>query len=192
MLQRSYFNFWVMGMGKLGARELNVSSDIDLVYVYEQNGETAGNAHGRGRISNQEYFAKAVRGILAHKLVPSLAAGRHVVSDRSVDSTLAYQGYGRRLPLEDIRRFNDWAIRGRWPDLAILIEVDPARVVERIRDRVPDRLERESRQFHQRVRAGFARMAAEDPTRWIVIDGNATPRIVRQRIRVGVTRRLGL
>ena len=54
---------WVMGMGKLGARELNVSSDIDLVYVYEQNGETTGNAHGRGRISNQEYFAKAVRGI---------------------------------------------------------------------------------------------------------------------------------
>jgi glutamate-ammonia-ligase adenylyltransferase len=52
---------WVIGMGKLGARELNVSSDIDLIYVYDQDGETAGNAEGRGRISNQEYFSKAVR-----------------------------------------------------------------------------------------------------------------------------------
>lgn len=55
--------FWVLGMGKLGARELNVSSDIDLIYLYEEDGETAGDAQGRHRISNQEYFAKAVRAI---------------------------------------------------------------------------------------------------------------------------------
>ncbi len=55
--------FWVVGMGKLGAHELNVSSDIDLIYVYEEDGETAGNALGRGRISNHEYFAKVVRSI---------------------------------------------------------------------------------------------------------------------------------
>lgn len=55
--------FWVLGMGKLGARELNVSSDIDLIYVYEEDGETAGDAQGRQRISNHEYFAKAVRAI---------------------------------------------------------------------------------------------------------------------------------
>jgi glutamate-ammonia-ligase adenylyltransferase len=54
---------WVVGMGKLGARELNVSSDIDLVYVYDEDGETDGAPDGRGRISNHEYFAKAVRGI---------------------------------------------------------------------------------------------------------------------------------
>jgi [glutamine synthetase] adenylyltransferase / [glutamine synthetase]-adenylyl-L-tyrosine phosphorylase len=56
---------WVVGMGKLGARELNVSSDIDLVYVYEHDGETAGLESGRGRISNHEYFAKAVRTIFS-------------------------------------------------------------------------------------------------------------------------------
>lgn len=55
----------VVGMGKLGARELNVSSDIDLIYVYDQDGETAGDADGRGRISNQEYFGKMVRAIYA-------------------------------------------------------------------------------------------------------------------------------
>ncbi len=54
---------WVLGMGKLGARELNVSSDIDLIYVYDEDGETAGDAQGRGRVSNQEYFARAVRAI---------------------------------------------------------------------------------------------------------------------------------
>jgi glutamate-ammonia-ligase adenylyltransferase len=55
----------IVGMGKLGARELNVSSDIDLIYIYDQDGETAGNADGRGRISNQEYFGKMVRAIYA-------------------------------------------------------------------------------------------------------------------------------
>jgi glutamate-ammonia-ligase adenylyltransferase len=55
--------FWVLGMGKLGARELNVSSDIDLIYVYEEEGATAGDAQGRHQISNQEYYAKAVRAI---------------------------------------------------------------------------------------------------------------------------------
>jgi glutamate-ammonia-ligase adenylyltransferase len=54
---------WVVGMGKLGARELNVSSDIDLIYVYDQDGESAGNAEGRGRLSNHEYFARMVKAI---------------------------------------------------------------------------------------------------------------------------------
>jgi glutamate-ammonia-ligase adenylyltransferase len=56
---------WIVGMGKLGARELNVSSDIDLIYVYDHDGDTMGDAQGRGRISNHEYFAKAVRAIYA-------------------------------------------------------------------------------------------------------------------------------
>ena len=56
---------WIVGMGKLGARELNVSSDIDLIYVYDEDGETAGNAQGRGRISNQEYFARGVKRMYA-------------------------------------------------------------------------------------------------------------------------------
>lgn len=56
---------WVVGMGKLGARELNVSSDIDLIYLYDQDGETAGDADGRSRLANQEYFARAVKRIYA-------------------------------------------------------------------------------------------------------------------------------
>lgn len=61
--QDSRAALWILGMGKLGARELNVSSDIDLIYVYDQDGETRGDAQGRGRITNHEYFAKVVRAI---------------------------------------------------------------------------------------------------------------------------------
>lgn len=56
---------WIVGMGKLGARELNVSSDIDLIYIYDEDGDTAGDAQGRGRMTNHEYFGKAVRGVYA-------------------------------------------------------------------------------------------------------------------------------
>ena len=129
---------------------------------------------------------------LAEVVTPALAAGHHVVSDRSVYSTLAYQGYGRRLPLDDLRRINDWAVQGRWPDLAILIEVDPARVAERIKHRTLDRFERETDRFHDRVRTGFAKLAAADPDHWVVIDGDATPRTVRRRVRAAVRRRLDL
>jgi glutamate-ammonia-ligase adenylyltransferase len=63
--QGEFCQLCIIGMGKLGARELNVSSDIDLIYVYDQDGETTGNSDGRGRISNQEFFAKMVKAIFA-------------------------------------------------------------------------------------------------------------------------------
>lgn len=129
---------------------------------------------------------------LAEVVEPALAAGRHVVSDRSIYSTLAYQGYGRSLPLDEIRHINDWAVRGRWPDLAILIEVDPARLAERLRTRTLDRFERESPSFHERVRCGFTEMAARDTQHWVVIDGNRSAKVVRAAIRATVEQRLGL
>jgi len=63
---------------------------------------------------------------IAELISPSLAAGRHVVSDRSVYSSLAYQGYGRQQDLDELRRLNDWAIGGLWPELVVYIEVPTA------------------------------------------------------------------
>ena len=98
---------WIVGMGKLGARELNVSSDIDLVYVYDQDGETAGTAEGRGRISNHEYFAKAVKiiyGVIGdvteHGFVfrvdlalrPNGNSGPHAVSLSALEEYFQVQG----------------------------------------------------------------------------------------------------
>ncbi|MFM7534667.1 MAG: dTMP kinase [Acidimicrobiales bacterium] len=110
--------------------------------------------------------------LVAEVIEPALAAGRDVVSDRTVYSSLAYQAYGRGLPLEEIRRVNDWAIAGRWPDVAILLDAPEDVLAARraARRAALDRLEAEDAGFHARVRAGFAALAAAEPARWIVVD----------------------
>jgi dTMP kinase len=125
-------------------------------------------------------------------VAPALAAGRHVVSDRSVYSTLAYQGYGRCLPVDQIHRINEWAIDSCWPDLVVLIDT-PAEVLERrMRGRQLDRFEREDTDFHARVREGFRAMADADPSRWAVIDGAASMEEVSANMRRCVAERLQL
>ena len=123
---------------------------------------------------------------------PALSQGRHVVSDRSVYSTLAYQGYGRCLPVDEIREINEWAIHSCWPDLVVLIDT-PIEVLERrMRGRQLDRFEREDDEFHARVRDGFRTMADADPDHWVVIDGGAGMEEVGTNIRRCVTERLQL
>jgi len=129
---------------------------------------------------------------LAEVVEPALGAGRHVVSDRSVYSTLAYQGYGRELPLAEVREVNQWAIGGRWPDLVLLIDVDPDVLGQRMRGRELDRFEQEGDEFHQRVRDGFRAMATADPTHWAVVDGSRAPDHVAATIRSLVRDRLGV
>jgi dTMP kinase len=123
---------------------------------------------------------------------PALTQGRHVVSDRSVYSTLAYQGYGRCLPIDEIRQINEWAIHSCWPDLVVLIDT-PIEVLERrMRGRQLDRFEREDDEFHGRVREGFRTMADADPGHWVVIDGGAGMEEVGANIRRCVAERLQL
>ena len=125
-------------------------------------------------------------------VMPALSQGRHVVSDRSVYSTLAYQGYGRCLPIDELRRINEWAIHSCWPDLVVLIDT-PTEVLERrMRGRQLDRFEREDDDFHARVRDGFRTMAAADPDHWVVVDGGASMEEVGTNIRRSVTERLQL
>ena len=125
-------------------------------------------------------------------VAPALASGRHVVSDRSVYSTLAYQGYGRCLPIDEIRRINEWAINSCWPDLVVLIDT-PAEILERrMRGRQLDRFEREDDDFHARVRDGFRAMAQADPQHWVVVDGGAGMEEVSTNIRRVVAERLEL
>ncbi|MFM7391572.1 MAG: dTMP kinase, partial [Actinomycetota bacterium] len=88
---------------------------------------------------------------LRELVVPTLESGRHVVSDRSVYSSLAYQGYGRQLDLGELRRLNDFAIASRWPDLVVYIRVELDVVRQRLLKRDTDRFEREDDQFFLRV-----------------------------------------
>lgn len=128
---------------------------------------------------------------LAQVVRPALAAGRNVVSDRSVYSTLAYQGFGRGLPVDEVRRINDWAVGDTWPNLVILLDADDEVLASRMKERELDRFERAGDEFHQRVRSGFAQMAAADPTRWVVIDAAAPPDDIAQQIRSAISERLG-
>ncbi len=128
---------------------------------------------------------------LAQVVRPALAAGRNVVSDRSVYSTLAYQGFGRGLPVDEVRRINDWAVGDTWPNLVILLDADDDVLASRMKERELDRFERAGDEFHQRVRSGFAQMAAADPTRWVVIDAAAPPDDIAQQIRSAISERLG-
>jgi len=107
---------------------------------------------------------------LAEVVIPALTAGRPVVSDRSVYSTLAYQGHGRQLDVDELRRLNDWATRGVWPGLVVFIEASADVVAARLGRRQLDRFEAAGDEFHSRVLAGYRAMAAADPDRWIVVD----------------------
>ena len=130
-----------------------------------------------------QHFAEVIR--------PALAAGRSVVSDRSVYSTLAYQGYGRGLDLAELRAINDWAMAGRWPDLVVFLDVTDQVAATRLAGRDLDRFERAGADFHRRVVDGFRALAAEDPHRWITIRPDGDKDAVADRIRHEVTARLG-
>jgi len=129
---------------------------------------------------------------IAELVSPSLAAGRHVVSDRSVYSSLAYQGYGREQDLGELKKLNDWALNGVWPELVIYIEVPTELLLERLKKRELDRFERENREFFVRVAAGFLQMATEDPIRWLVIDGTPPKDELENVISAAVQERLGI
>lgn len=125
-------------------------------------------------------------------ILPTLAGGRHVVSDRSAYSSLAYQGYGRLLDFDELQRFNNWAIQGNWPELVIFIEVPMDQLLERLKKRELDRFEREDRTFFERIYTGFHTMATADPERWLVIDGTPAKEAVQASIIQGVHDRLGI
>ncbi|MFZ9016514.1 MAG: dTMP kinase [Ilumatobacteraceae bacterium] len=129
---------------------------------------------------------------VAEVVRPALAAGRHVVSDRSVYSSLAYQGYGRGLPVDEVRYLNAWALADTWPDLIVLLTVPAAVAAERMSRRELDRFERAGDDFHARVDAGFDEMAVADPDRWVVIDTTDAIDAVSDRIRSAVRERLGV
>lgn len=121
---------------------------------------------------------------------PALESGRHVVSDRSIYSTLAYQGYGRGLGLESLLSISTWALTDRLPDLVVYLDVPMEVLAERLKKRNLDRFEREGPEFFARIHSGFAALREADPARWIVVDGTLPKDDVATAIRDAVTARL--
>lgn len=129
---------------------------------------------------------------MAEVVQPALDAGRHVVSDRSIYSTLAYQGHGRRLGTADLLSISTWALEGRLPDLVVFIDVPTQILNERLAKRNLDRFEREGADFFARINDGFHQLIASDPDRFVVIDGTAPKDDVEADIRTRVRDRLSL
>jgi dTMP kinase len=127
---------------------------------------------------------------MAEVIKPSLAQGRHVVSDRSIYSTLAYQGYGRQLGTEALLSISTWALQDRLPDLVIYIDVPTDVLNARLAKRDLDRFEREGADFFARIAEGFRDLRSADPERWIIIDGTVPKDDVEAAIRTQVNDRL--
>ncbi len=120
-------------------------------------------------------------------LRPALDAGEVVVTDRFVDSSLAYQGAGRTIPMDDVRAISRWATQGLQPDLTILLDLPPEVGLARARGRATaDRLEAESLEFHQRVRHTFRALAEAGADRYLVLDAGRSPEELAAAIRARV------
>lgn len=126
---------------------------------------------------------------VASVIGPALDRGTIVVTDRYLDSSLAYQGAGRQLPLEEIRKANERATGGLVPDLTFLLDLPPAEGLNR-RARSADRLEAEPEQFHERVRAGFLRLTRDAPDRYLVLDATQSVSDLSRQIQAAVRERL--
>ncbi len=126
-------------------------------------------------------FLAARAQLVRNVIRPALDAGTWVLSDRFSDSTIAYQGYGRGLPVDFVKAANDFACEGLAPDLTLLLDVEPSVAAQRMRGREAatntsaDRIERAGSGFHARLRRGFLELAAADAPRFSVVDASKSP-----------------
>ena len=123
---------------------------------------------------------------VATKVRPALSRGEVVLTDRYLDSSVAYQGVGRDLNAEDVRAISMFAVENLMPDLTILLDLEASASLARRNQtgEEPDRLEREKVEFFEAVRQAYLKMAAAEPERWVVIDANQSVEAMQAQIRL--------
>ena len=130
-------------------------------------------------------FSAARAQIVREIIRPHLQDGWIVICDRFADSTLAYQGYGRGLPIDDLLRITDFATGGLWPDLTVYLDLDVETGLRR-KAATPEewnRMEAQAVAFHERVRRGYQALAAANPERWLVVDADQPAEAIAEQIR---------
>ncbi len=140
-------------------------------------------------------YSAARAQIVDEVILPALDEGKVVLCDRYVDSTIAYQGYGRERSVEELRRLGDYATSGLTPDLTLYLEIEPAAGLQRKQQGELEewnRFERQALAYHQRVHEGYRTMAVADPKRWRIIDASVDELAVQEQIVVHVAALLGI
>ncbi|MDR3576739.1 MAG: dTMP kinase [Anaerolineaceae bacterium] len=135
----------------------------------------------------------AARAQLVEEVIrPHLSQGEIVLCDRYADSTLAYQGYGHGVDLDFLRRLLDFTTGGLWPDLTLLLDIDPEQGLRRRRvgDAEWNRLDDYALSFHRRVQAGYHELVRRDPQRWRVIDASQSSDKVQISLQDAILARL--
>lgn len=140
----------------------------------------------------EAYLYAASRAQLVRTLIrPAVEAGKIVICDRFVDSSVAYQGYGRMMG-DQIRALNRFAVDGLMPDITFLLRVTPSGGHGRIGNRALDRIELQGMDFHQRTYEGYEALAQEDPRRVRVIEASGTVEEIHRAIREEIGSLLGI
>jgi len=128
---------------------------------------------------------------LEEVILPALKKGKIVLCDRFSDATVAYQGFGRQLDMKVVRTAVGYAAKGLSPDLTLLLDLDVRLGLARVKDRGrSNRLDREQREFHQRVRLGYRRLARSEPGRIKIVEASRSPQDVAREIKKIVDRSL--
>ncbi len=140
-------------------------------------------------------YAASRAQLVAEEIHPRLERGEIVLSDRFADSTLAYQGYGRGLPLDTLRTILDFATGGLYPDLVVYLDIAPEEGLRRNRRAAANgaewnRMDAQTADFYRRVAAGYAALREADPARWVTVDASASPEDVQVHVRAMVLERL--
>ena len=176
----------------------------EVVLTFEPGGTALGKELRAAVMHGQDMGARAEALIYAadraHHVEtvvrPALARGAVVITDRYLDSSVAYQSGGRDLPGHEVEHLSLWAAKGLRPDITILLDLEPAAAAARRAGAdgkgALDRLERAGLEFHTRVRDTFLQRAAADPERWVILDAALPVDDIQAQIRVDLSARLGL
>lgn len=188
------------GSGKSTQAE-RLASRLDAVLTREPGGTPIGDlirslvldpAHSELADRTEALLMAAARAQHVEELIePALSRGTHVVSDRYVASSLAYQGVGRGLGVDVIAEVNGFATAGLQPDLTVFLDADPVASRGRLGEEL-DRIEDAGAALGERVVETYRRLAAADPEGWAVIDANGTIDVVARRVDTAIAERLGL
>lgn len=127
-------------------------------------------------------FAAARAQQVVELILPALDAGKVVITDRYIDSSIAYQGVARGCGIAPVEKVNQWAVDGLQPDLTFLLDIPVERGFERLAGRSNDRIEQEDRSFHEQVRSGYLEAVKRSPERFEVIDANGPPELIAELI----------